>query len=245
MFPHAYDFIPHPRAIMLPDLPPDQYAALKASIRDHGLQHPIKVLKGTNFLLDGRHRLRACRELGIPLKVEYVDIPESDVPIYTGAEAAKRDGLTTSQRVVLAMRLLPEIKRLAADRQNLGAAVRYGGEKGKAAGFAASLVGVGIRSVEVGIKLQQKDPTRFKQVETGDLELFRAARQAEGTEALKKKPGNDDRFRVPQYLHKRLTAATEAVGGDVPGDGVEALLDFIESSKAWKPWAASRKKADR
>jgi ParB-like chromosome segregation protein Spo0J len=110
----AYDYTPHPKALMMPELSESQFKALKAGIADHGLQHAIKVLKGTNLLLDGRHRLQACRELEYPIKVEEVELAEEDVPIYTGAEAAKRPSLSVSQKVVHAIKLLPEIRERAA-----------------------------------------------------------------------------------------------------------------------------------
>lgn len=53
------------------DLTDDEYEALKASIAEHGLLSPItKDQNGT--VLDGNHRLRACRELGIQPRYERV-----------------------------------------------------------------------------------------------------------------------------------------------------------------------------
>jgi hypothetical protein len=236
-------YAPHPRAVMMPDLPEKKYQLLKAGIADHGLQHPIKVLKGTSLLLDGRHRLRACQELGVPLRVEEIDIPEDEVAIYTGAEATKRAGLTPTQKVLIAVELFPEFKRRASDRQRLGVKLREG-EKGKAAERAASLVGVSARYVEFGLRLLRKHPELFERVRQGDLTLAAAQREAKGKEA-KSKPKRlpNDSFCIPNYLRDRLVAATDKVGGNVLGDGVEALLDYIEGEggKAWQRWATKRK----
>lgn len=52
----------HPVATLFPDLSARDYAALREDIRLHGVKVPILVHGGE--ILDGRHRYRACRELG-------------------------------------------------------------------------------------------------------------------------------------------------------------------------------------
>ncbi len=49
--------------MLFPELSAADYAALKEDIRQHGVKVPILVHGGQ--ILDGRHRYRACRELGI------------------------------------------------------------------------------------------------------------------------------------------------------------------------------------
>ena len=48
----------------LPDLLPEEYEALKASIAEQGVEVPIIVDQDGN-IIDGFHRDRACGELGI------------------------------------------------------------------------------------------------------------------------------------------------------------------------------------
>lgn len=48
----------------LPDLPLDQYERLKADIARHGIQVPVEVHE-RGHLLDGHHRVRIAKELGI------------------------------------------------------------------------------------------------------------------------------------------------------------------------------------
>ena len=55
--------VPHPVAMLFPELPAADYVVLKEDIRQHGVKVPIVVHGGQ--ILDGRHRYRACRELGI------------------------------------------------------------------------------------------------------------------------------------------------------------------------------------
>lgn len=53
----------HPACLASPAMTPEQYAELKADITERGLLFPIVMHKG--MVLDGRHRLRVCNELGI------------------------------------------------------------------------------------------------------------------------------------------------------------------------------------
>ena len=59
-----YDYKVHPLADLFPDLPPDEFEKLKADIHLHGQQDPI-VLNEHDMVLDGRHRLKACMQLGV------------------------------------------------------------------------------------------------------------------------------------------------------------------------------------
>ena len=49
---------------VMPDMPPEQFEALKADIAERGVLVPIDVDEH-GYILDGHHRYRACVELGI------------------------------------------------------------------------------------------------------------------------------------------------------------------------------------
>lgn len=91
----------HPAADLFPLMDEADYAALKADIQVNGLHEPLWLHDG--LLLDGRHRLRACQELGI----------EPATRNYTGNDPAgfvvslnlHRRHLDTSQRGMVAARL--------------------------------------------------------------------------------------------------------------------------------------------
>jgi ParB-like chromosome segregation protein Spo0J len=59
---------------LLPPLSPDEYATLKASISRYGVRVP-SVVDQAGKTIDGRHRERACEELGIncPREVRHFD----------------------------------------------------------------------------------------------------------------------------------------------------------------------------
>ena len=56
----------HPALGLVPPMRPGEYAELKLDIEARGVQVPVEVLKG-GVLLDGRHRVKASRELGFPV----------------------------------------------------------------------------------------------------------------------------------------------------------------------------------
>ncbi len=83
---------------LLPPLPPDEYAALKESIRVHGCRVPI-IVDQHGDIIDGWHRDRACQELGIfcPREVRHFnsDVERLQVAITLNAN---RRHLTRAQR---------------------------------------------------------------------------------------------------------------------------------------------------
>src|SRR6266496_3025621 len=60
----------HPAVTWLPELPDAEYQELRDDIKARGLCEAI--IRKSGFIIDGRHRLRACRELRIePTFKEY------------------------------------------------------------------------------------------------------------------------------------------------------------------------------
>lgn len=91
----------HPLAALIPEATPEEFEALKASIRANGQREPIVLLDGK--ILDGRHRERACRELGA--KVQAVQFAGSDPVAFVLDMNVHRRHLTESQRAMVAARL--------------------------------------------------------------------------------------------------------------------------------------------
>lgn len=98
-----------PKYQPLPDLPPEEFEALKADIAENGLQYPvIQDEKGNT--LDGHQRERAERELGnknYPIKV-IAGLTEEQKWHYAISVNVKRRNLTTAQKRDL---IEQEIKR--------------------------------------------------------------------------------------------------------------------------------------
>lgn len=66
-----------------------EYQALKADIAEHGVREPIWTWRGT--VLDGRHRERACDELGIPVPARVYEGDEASlVPFVVSLNLKRR-----------------------------------------------------------------------------------------------------------------------------------------------------------
>lgn len=96
------DYPIHPLAQVFPELPPKDYIALVASIRDIGLLKPITLLDG--HILDGRHRHMACHDCDV--EPRYVEL-EGGIPAakFVVAENIIRRHMTTAQLAVAAARI--------------------------------------------------------------------------------------------------------------------------------------------
>jgi ParB-like chromosome segregation protein Spo0J len=100
--PKAVELTDHPLASVFPPLSKDEYEALKADIKDNGLREPISTFKGQ--VLDGRHRYRACKDLGIEPKINRLD-QTTDPVAYVISANLRRRHLTTAQRAMAAAKL--------------------------------------------------------------------------------------------------------------------------------------------
>jgi hypothetical protein len=100
----GHTLTPHPVASLFPEMPAADFVALVADIRQNGVKVPILVHRGK--ILDGRHRYRACLELGIACPVVQWDGEDAWL------EAQSRNML----RRHLAKDQIYAIRKLAAER---------------------------------------------------------------------------------------------------------------------------------
>ena len=96
------DFEVHPVAAMFPEFPPEEYANLRADIEANGVRFPVVVCG--RWLVDGRTRLRACRDLDLEPPIQELD-EGTDVVEWIVSANVRRRHLSTSQRAVLAAQL--------------------------------------------------------------------------------------------------------------------------------------------
>jgi hypothetical protein len=182
------DFRPHEYALLMPAMSEQEYADLKASIAENGLIDDIVLCDG--LILEGVHRDKACRELGMDISTRYEnwdDFPESIKKIgplaYAVAKNLPRRHLTIEQRVKLALELLPLLKKEAQERQK-ATQFRDGGDrcvssetdrKGRATEIAAEMVGVSTSTVERAVRAEREKrdgvPTTEQPPEP-DVELY-------------------------------------------------------------------------
>ena len=86
----------HTAALLVRDMSEVEYAVFRDDIAANGLREPIKVLDGE--IIDGRHRMRACRETGTPPRFETV---ETDDPWgYVRSANIARRHLSVAERAM-------------------------------------------------------------------------------------------------------------------------------------------------
>ena len=94
---HDYEIPIAAVAEFFPAMSEEQYKSFKDGIALDGQQDPIKIWRGE--LVDGRHRLRACKELGIPVRCKDIDDESDSVFAGLTANLARRH-MSTSQIAV-------------------------------------------------------------------------------------------------------------------------------------------------
>jgi 16S rRNA G966 N2-methylase RsmD len=129
----------HPLAALIPPMRADDYAALRDDIAMNGLQQPIVLYE--HKILDGRHRYRACLELGIaPRTIDYT----GDAPLaYVVSANIARRHLTADQRAMLIHELKEPLAEEARRRQR--EAGQYGAPYGALGAPYGALGGRGHR----------------------------------------------------------------------------------------------------
>jgi ParB-like chromosome segregation protein Spo0J len=129
----------HPAAELFPPMTDAEFQEFKKDIAANGLREPIVFWKGQ--LLDGRHRLQACEELGIEPQDCELD-SDFDPWTYAISHNLHRRHLTTSQRTDVA-------EQIATKRQGDGGPGRAKGSKDTfAIDDAAKLMNVSPASIK-------------------------------------------------------------------------------------------------
>ena len=183
----------HPLAALFPDLPPDEFKKLKNDIQMHGQQEAVTLSADGTTLLDGRHRLRACKELGIQPKVERFlqpimrkvnerlgatappAITEAD---YIWSKNVLRRHLTDDQKAALVFKWSDAEKEAAKERQRQN--LKQGAKKpdvadspprGKTREVLAKKAGITEHKIRQIETVAKHAPELVAKVESGDMKL--------------------------------------------------------------------------
>lgn len=161
----------HPAADALPPMTPKEYVELVEDIRANGLMHPCVVIRvddGSDLLLDGRHRERACRELGIEPQYERLEV--TDPIAFVLSANLHRRHLDEGQRALIATELAKLGKGQRADQMGTRAHLTQA--------QAAKALNVSPRSVKKARKVRAAgSPELVSAVERGETSLDAAYRQ--------------------------------------------------------------------
>ncbi|MHB8324796.1 MAG: DNA methyltransferase [Candidatus Dormibacteria bacterium] len=198
--------VDHPLAAVVPEMRPAEWRAFLEDVRERGVLEPLRLAPDGVTVLDGRHRLRAARELGLEAVPSAPALCEpGDEASYMLRAALHRRHLSDDQRAILAARLAEAMgtERGRAQRQ-AAIAVRWT-ESGQASPepdteritpvhpvsppelsrtLAARELGVSERRLRTAQALAQDAPDLAAQVEAGKLPLLVAKTQFQRREAL-------------------------------------------------------------
>lgn len=108
---------PHPLSLVFPEMSAEDYRRLRDDIKRNGLRHPITLYEG--MVLDGRHRLKACEETGVPARFEQHD-PALDPGDFVISENLTRRNLTPTQIARASLRFEAAERERAAQRKAHG-----------------------------------------------------------------------------------------------------------------------------
>jgi len=189
----------------------DEFSALLDSIRAHGQLVPAQVHDGQ--LLDGRHRARACAELGLPLRTELFDGDDEAARAYVLATNIHRRHLTPSQRAMAAAALATRAPGRA----------QSGTRAGLTQAEAAATVGVSERTVR-DARAVLRDAELTDRVVSGELTVQRAAtmlresltgsQRSRVLHEVRRETASDE-WLTPSHIVER---ATRALGGQIDLD---------------------------
>ncbi|MCP4542285.1 MAG: hypothetical protein GY832_34620 [Chloroflexi bacterium] len=194
----------HEIANVFPLMQGEEYVALKADVKAHGLREPI-WLHPNGRIIDGRNRYRACPEIGVTPRFRTWDSQGSLVAFVVSLNPHRRH-LSSGQRAALAVEVLPMLEDEARKRQQVTQFGSVGGgsvsttASGKARGQATDLTGTNPRYVSDAKRLKQAAPDVFSKVVSGVVSLPEAKKLSRLPEQVQ-----------PDVLHKIETGEARTV----------------------------------
>lgn len=212
-----YDYQVHPAAEAFPlDIASAKFDALVEDIKANGLRESV-VLDSEGRLIDGRHRLAACKRLGIEPKITTY---EGDAVAYVISTNLHRRHLTDEQRVAAAA-MLANLSKGQTTATTDDATTQEA---------AAKLFGVSSRAIRMAKAAAEKAPEVLPLMRDGKI----AVRMAERIVTLPPKDRN-------MYLSK-LTEATDAESLKATRKAVDKTYAKVAAADAEKKLAEREKK---
>lgn len=166
----------HPLADIFPLLNDQAFSELVEDIKSNGLREPIWLYD--DQILDGRNRWRACVQAGVdPAFRPYT----GDDPLaFVLSLNLHRRHLTSEQKAVLALDILPHLEAQARERQgarNDIVEIIPQSDQAKSRDQAAAAVGVNPRYVSDAKRIQEKAPELIEKMRNADITVPQAMRE--------------------------------------------------------------------
>jgi N6-adenosine-specific RNA methylase IME4 len=194
----------HPIANIFPLMAGDDYAALVADIAEHGQHEPI-WLHPDGRIIDGRNRYRACCDLGVVPEYRTWDGNGSLVAFIVSLNLHRRH-LTSSQRAVIALDVLPMLEEEARARMVTGVAADpvQRVEQGRSVHQAAAMTGTNHQYVSDAKRIAQTAPDLLENIRSGETTITAAKREI-------KERRREERREVNRQIIETVPTVIEAV----------------------------------
>lgn len=220
----------HPYANLIPGMTDDEFIHLKEDIRRHGLLQP--VLTYQDKILDGRHRYRACLELGKAVKFEAFDGTSDEALDHVVSLNIHRRHLNESQRAMIAAEI---------------ATMKHGGDRSKGSidpltttvAQAAEKLNIGEASVKRAQALKREAPPEVvAEVRNGTKSVSGALKEVRAAKVQSEpvKPSNVKQIEDNSPEPTPISAAAgmrrnKNVTPEIESKVAEAVLDLGLSMK--------------
>ncbi|MHB1030050.1 MAG: DNA methyltransferase [Pirellulaceae bacterium] len=173
----------HPICLLFPELPKQELDDLAADIKEKGLFNAVVLYEGK--ILDGRNRYKACEIAGV--EPRFVEWSGGSPLEWVVSENLVRRHLSSSQRAILALDLLPLLEKEAARRQRLSGGrgkkvakklAKVGSENGKSSKVAARMTKTNSTYIEAAKQISRNAPEVLDKVRSGVLKIPDATKVA-------------------------------------------------------------------
>ena len=174
----------HPVADIFPLMDGDEYDALKADIAANGLLEAI-WLDAEGSVIDGRNRHRACLDLDIAPRFRTWDGNGSRVSFIISLNLHRRH-LTSSQRAIVGLDMLPFLEAEARERMAQGGGDKTAGSqifdypmenRGRASDHAAQAAGTNRQYISDAKRIQKEAPELLDKIRSGEMKITEAKRE--------------------------------------------------------------------
>jgi site-specific DNA-methyltransferase (adenine-specific) len=159
----------HAASLLFPMMDENELQVLAEDIKESGQNQPV-VLHG-KVVLDGKNILAACKLAGVQPRFAQWEGTGSPT-VWIVSQNLNRRHLSSSQRAVIALKLLPIFKSEARDRQHhLAKSFAEPTAKGKASKNAADLVKSNSRYIEAAKAIERDAPELIETIRNGTLNI--------------------------------------------------------------------------
>ncbi|MDQ0154979.1 ParB/RepB/Spo0J family partition protein [Robertmurraya andreesenii] len=218
-----------------PNMSEKAWRVFKAGIVANGILQPIVVTRGFR-VIDGKHRLRAARELGIEsVRVVFEDISEDDIAKYITETKLSRDDLKSGQKASIIIRLYYEEERKKAKKRQLSTLVQNTDTEifqerevnGETAKILADKVGITARYMYQLLAVYKSRDDLFQLVFEGKYSINKAHTEMKRDEPTVVEESNEEKTNIAEKINRIAVESEESASEVTVSESDEESLSPI------------------